>query len=199
MAKVRAFVAIELDPALREALGAVEDDLKRQTDLPVRWVRPEAIHLTLKFLGGVDVDLLDEIEGRLKAAADRTKPFQIRLGGLGGFPSLQRPSVLWIGVTGDVDPILALQEEIEAELESLDVPRESRQFHPHLTLGRVRAGRRAGGRPDTAALAQAVGAPTAEQLVEGISLMKSSLTPEGARYTRLAFVNLGTGLSASEP
>ena len=198
MAKVRAFVAIELDSALHTALAAAQDAL-RQADLSVRWVRPEGIHLTLRFLGGIEADLVQEIEGRLKAVASRSSPFRIQLGGLGGFPSLERPSVLWIGVVGEVELLSMLQVGLEAELEPLGFPKEGRPFHPHLTLGRVRARRRSGGRRGAAGLAEAVGTPTGEQLVEGISLMKSSLTPDGARFTQLAFANLTTGLSAPEP
>lgn len=199
MAKVRAFVAIELDASLRTALAVAQDALRRQVSLSVRWVRPEGIHLTLQFLGSIQADLLKAIEGRLEAVAGRSSPFRIQLGGLGGFPSLERPSVLWVGLAGEVDLLSTLQARLETELESLGLPKEGRPFHPHLTLGRVRTGHRAGGRPAASGLAQAIGTPIGEQLVERISLMKSSLTADGARYTQLAFANLATGLSAQEP
>lgn len=186
--RVRAFVAIELDRELQEGLGRVQQRLKRVAGAGVRWVRPEAIHLTLKFLGDVETARLAQVCDAMGQAAGRARPFRLRLGAVGAFPSLRRPRVLWAGVEGDLDALQLVQGELDAALQVVGFPREERPFVPHLTLGRVRPGATLESR-DADWDAAAPEGPQAEQRVQGISLIRSDLRPDGPLYTRLALAH----------
>ena len=157
----------------------------------VRWVDPEGIHLTLKFLGDIEPALVEDVLRAMEQAASGTAPFQLHLDGLGVFPNLRRPRVLWAGVGGDMDALGALQEKVEAAMEGLAFPRERRAFSPHLALGRVRdtisavARQRVGGLVSQGSLDGADPWP-----VNAVHLMRSNLTPDGAVYTSLGSVSL---------
>ena len=186
MMKVRAFIAVEMDAALERGLAEVQRRLKEQVDLPVRWIRTEGIHLTLKFLGDVDAGEIERIEQGLARATASVRPFWISLGRVGGFPSLAKPRVLWVSLEGDLEALAECQRRVEAEMKGLGFPAEERAFQPHLTLGRVRQGGPRGAGLDPARLAGLGDLPEVRQRVEGVSLMRSELKPTGAAYTRLA-------------
>jgi 2'-5' RNA ligase len=106
----------------------------------VAWVPAANLHLTLRFLGSIGDELVEGVTGACKRVAARHAPIEARAGGLGAFPSLQKPNVLWVGV--EAPPALgALQREVEAAMVELGLPREERPYHPHLTAGRVKEGR----------------------------------------------------------
>jgi RNA 2',3'-cyclic 3'-phosphodiesterase len=135
---VRLFVALEIPSAVRENLAALIDELRR-TDSTTskhgpRWVRPENLHVTLKFIGHVDAAKLDLICTALSQARF-DPPVDIEFRGLGFFPSEKRPRVLWVGIKGSLN-LAALANEIDQRLEPLGVARETREFTPHLTLVR---------------------------------------------------------------
>ena len=192
---VRSFVAIDLPQTLRDRLGELSSRLaKRVPPGSVRWVRPESIHLTLKFLGEVSSESLSQAEGLVRQAASPASPFSLEVGGLGCFPNPRRPRVLWVGVREASGTLAALQEALEAGFERLGYRREARGFNPHLTLGRVR-------QETGAAAAQAAGASVAneprpdlgEVAVDALCLFRSDLRSSGAVYTRLAEVPLRGG------
>ena len=200
MERVRTFIAIELEGPLRKRLAEVQEQLEAQ--MPpglVRWVKPESIHLTLKFLGGVPAARLGEIGEGLERACRGFAPFAFQVTGLGCFPNFRRPTVVWVGVEEPEGTLARLQEAVEREMARLGFPPEGRAFTPHLTLGRTR--RQAGSR----ALRQ-VGelikntplGKLGEIKVEAISLMRSDLLPTGAVYTRLKLVPLGCALREVE-
>lgn len=195
MAKLRAFIAVELGEALRRALGEVQAHVRAAVDLPVRWVEPEKAHLTLKFLGDIDEGQVEAIVSAMADIASQAQPMTVALGDVGGFPTLARPRVLWVGLRGDVGPLTDLQQALESRLESLGFAAEGRPFAPHLTLGRVRGGDRSRHLEEAAGLA--ADAPTAEavQRVDRISLMQSTLRAQGPEYRSLRSVILGAGLS----
>ncbi len=133
--QLRLFVACELPGEMRDALGAIQEDLRRQGAGRLRWVRPEGIHITLKFLGEVEETRVEAINSALAAAIE---PFELsvrpsRVGSFGG----ARVRVVWIGLEGDVDGLAALAGRIDAALAPLGFPRERRPFAAHLTLARV--------------------------------------------------------------
>lgn len=195
MAKLRAFIAVELGEALRRALGEVQAQVRAAVDLPVRWVEPEKAHLTLKFLGDIDEGQVEAIVSAMADIASQAQPMTVALGDVGGFPTLARPRVLWVGLRGDVGPLTDLQQALERRMESLGFAAEGRPFAPHLTLGRVRGGDRSRHLEEAAGLA--ADAPTAEavQRVDRISLMQSTLRAQGPEYRSLRSVILGAGLS----
>ena len=139
---MRTFVAIELTDGCRRALARAAD-IVRPIAPGVRWVRPEAIHLTLKFIGDLpEADLPDAI-GCLEAAAEGVGPFAMALSGLSGFPPRGTPRVIHVGIGEPTGTLAALQKAVDRGLSGkLRIPRERRRFTPHVTLGRVRDRRR---------------------------------------------------------
>jgi len=185
---IRAFVAANLDPGLKAALAQVQDRLKA-TRADVGWVRPENLHLTLKFLGQVEESRISAIGEAVADAATGCGPVHLVFQGLGAFPSPRAARVVWIGVSHGAEALAELQARIEAGLEKLGFAREARPFSAHLTLGRVRgpAHREQLARALTGATAE----PLGEMVLDRIELMRSNLNAGGARYTILHSFPLG--------
>jgi 2'-5' RNA ligase len=188
---LRLFVAIELPGEVRAALNDLEHELQRHPGLnALLWVRPEGIHITLKFLGERPADHQPPIDTAVKRAVEGIQPFELRLGRLGTFGG-SAPRVLWVDVEGDTETLKRLQSQVERELRPLGFPTEKRDFAPHLTLARVQPERsRSVAQPLQAAIAQTA-APAAVIPVREIVLMKSDLRPTGAVYTQLLAAPLG--------
>lgn len=182
---LRLFVAIELPGEVRTALNDLQHELQRQPGLnALRWVRPEGIHITLKFLGERPADHRMPIDVAVQNAVAGIPPFDLRLGRLGTFGD-NAPRVLWIDVEGDIETLQRLQSQVERELRPLGFPTEKRPFSPHLTLARIQPER---SRSVAAALQRTIAEaapPTAVIPVRQIALMKSDLRPTGAVYTQL--------------
>jgi len=139
MEKIRTFIALTLPDGAREALGAVSQELAPQVpEKSVKWVTPERIHLTLRFLGDTAVDKLDDVAKGLDTVAAASAPFTLHLDQLGCFPNERRPRVIWVGVRGATEEAAALKGAIDRMLAPLGWEPEKRSFHPHLTLGRVK-------------------------------------------------------------
>jgi len=176
---VRVFVALNLPDAVRRALWDATTEL-RDGSYPIRWVRPEGLHLTLKFLGEVEDGRQPELEGALRRAVAGAKALPLALGGFGVFPDFRRPRVVWVGIAPD--PALELlQHGTEREFGPLGFAPEGRAFRPHLTLGR--AGRDARAR-DFEGFEGALAAMRFEEtvVVETLDLMRSTLERGGAVY-----------------
>lgn len=186
MDRIRAFIAVELNAAARESVARVMSDLRAAAGDGVRWVRPEGVHLTLKFLGDIDTGSVPAISGALDRCAAPSQPFTLILEGVGAFPNLRRPRVVWVGLGRELEPLMELQQSVEGELEALGFARERRAFTPHLTLGRVRDGAT---QQQLRALSEAVAGASVERdahvPVRELALMKSDLRPTGAVYTQL--------------
>jgi 2'-5' RNA ligase len=184
---VRLFVAICLPETLRPEAFEAMAPLRRVAP-SVRWVQPDTLHITLKFLGQVPDSRAPEVKHSLRRAARGIPAFPLQLGGVGAFPNLRRPRVFWLGAQAAA-LLLQLQASVEDHIEPLGFPREARPFHPHVTLGRVG--------PDAPA-AQLVEAERAAGLVvyepimrvQSVELMESRTTPGGARYGVLERVPL---------
>ena len=182
----RLFVAVELPEEWRRALGRLQEGLRARGLAGLRWVRPEGVHLTLKFLGGVPVPHVPRIEAALRAAVVEPPDLELRLGAPGTFGG-PRPRVLWVGVTGDVPELAALQRRVEAALAPLGFAPEGRPFTPHLTLARVPEGAAPALRRAVAQATADIRPPRAPAFrVRSVSLMESHLRPGGAVYVRRA-------------
>ncbi len=201
---IRAFVAIELPQDVLDVLSVTQEQLRGHLGRAaeaVRWVRVEGIHLTLQFLGSVPEASVGDISRAMLAGSEQVGPFALSLSGLGAFPSPRRPRVIWVGVTGGERALAALhtlQAGVARELSALGYAPD-KQFHPHLTLGRVREDAKPAELAAIAdAVAKGVGAPAPHAFrVDSVSLMQSTLQPGGAVYTRRASVKLDRG-SGSE-
>ncbi len=193
MEKLRLFIAIELPPEVKAGIKKVQDSLKSGHQQTAKWVDPESIHLTLKFLGYVESEKVEKITRCTRIAAVENRAFSLEIKSAGAFPTLTRPQVVWIGLAGAIEQLQKLQKDLESRVSPLGFPPENRPFTPHLTLARVR---------DTATLIerQKLGEKVAQTgslsgliiSVNSISLMRSQLTPRGAIYTRLAAIGLST-------
>jgi 2'-5' RNA ligase len=188
----RLFAALELPPELQHQLAALQNDLKAAAPpRSVRWVRPEGIHLTLKFYGDVAAERLPPLQAGLARAANAAEPavarFALAVEGVGVFPNAARPAVVWAGVKGALAPLQRLQAAVEAEALALGFKPEGRAYHPHLTLGRVNEGL-----PPEAvrrlmeAVGSARGRPVGGFTPDHLSLMNSALGAGGSVYTRLS-------------
>jgi 2'-5' RNA ligase len=184
---IRSFVAIDLPDAVKDELRAVSEQLDGQVPGgSVRWTRVSGIHLTLKFLGDVDEANLPEIEGTLAQVGQRHAPFTISVGGVGCFPNLKNPRVVWVGIQDETGILLALQRDVEKSLAPLGFEREKRAFHPHLTLGRTRRGIWSS---DQRRIGEIIAGAEVGELghirAESFGLIRSDLRPDGAVYTPL--------------
>ncbi len=184
---IRSFIAIELPGQVIEAIKKIQEDLCKYR-LNIRWVRPENIHLTLKFLGNISEEDVAPITGVLRIAADTTAPFHLRGQGIGIFPGISRPRVVWVGMSGDVEPLKQFQFNVEEGLEELGFPKEGRPFRAHLTLGRVK------GKLDKRILLEAIeqcgNFQSDSFTADSTILFRSDLRRNGAVYTKLAEVPL---------
>lgn len=182
MAPMRVFVAANIGPDIREALARLQAALRAGAPgADVGWVRPEGIHVTLKFLGEVAEERIPGVTDALRTALEGQGPFALRCRGTGAFPNLRRPRVVWAGIGSGGEELAGIQSRVEATLLPLGFPPEGRAFTPHLTLGRVRSPKH------TDLLARAIGRFEGEAfgeiVVDRIDLMRSELKPSGAVYS----------------
>ena len=180
---MRAFVAIF--PPLETRKETLASARTLPSEDRVRWIRPENVHLTLKFLGDVREENLDGLRAALGEVCAGYAPFDVVLAGLGAFPSARRAKVLWAGVGAGSYQLRSLATDVDAALAPLGFEHEKRPYVPHLTLGRVR------GRPVSLDLPSGAGGMGFR--VRQVELMESTLTPEGAIYETLGVFALERG------
>jgi 2'-5' RNA ligase len=184
--EVRAFVALELDARVRESIGELQARLRPRLG-GIRLVRPEGIHLTLRFLGATSPDQVETLRPLLAAAAAACPPADVLVAGLGTFPERGSPRVLWLGL--DVPAaVLDLQRAVERAARAAGFEREERPFRAHLTLGRWR---------DRAPRPELPLAELGPTRPETLVLFRSDLRPEGAVYAPMAVLPLGRSLDVA--
>lgn len=182
--KLRVFLAVELSLGLRRKV--VELQYQLRAGLPkVNWVPPESLHLTLKFLGYVDAPMVDQILTAIEPIRTSQPPFTLEVKGVGVFPHLRRPRILWVGCSGDMPALLTLVSRIEGALEPLGFPPEDKPYFPHLTLARINHNNtQVGG-----ALTQSGFLEQSQTLgifhIDRITLFRSEVSQSGAEYTAL--------------
>jgi 2'-5' RNA ligase len=184
---LRLFVACELPQAARDALARLQEELRAQGAGRLRWVRPQGIHLTLKFLGDVPGGKVGAVKEALAAAIRSPFSLNLRLERVGSFGGRQRLRVVWVGLEGDTEELARLAAMVEEALGPLGFPRERRPFSPHLTLARVPDNFGVEERRRLADLLEGFQpSPLPSLTVSEVSLIQSFLEPTGARYQRLA-------------
>ncbi len=181
---VRTFIALQLSDALEENILALVGEL-RGRGVRASWAKPSTMHLTLRFLGDVEEDMIEDVVAAVGAAAHDVPGFTMTTNSLGAFPSSRRPRVLWVGVD-PVEELYALHEGVERELASIGFQREHRRFHPHITLGRMRDP----GAESLTGLLETLQAPCESVAVREVRIMKSTLKAGGAVHEQLAAVPL---------
>lgn len=184
---VRLFVAINLPEdekrRLADAIGTLAS-----YELPVRWVAADSLHITLKFLGDVAESHIASVQAALQRAIRSHRRFDVALEGLGAFPSLSRPNIFWIACR-DADAVAEIQKDVEKQLEHIGFRPEARPYRAHVTIGRVKSG---GSIRDRSLMDRMVAGfrYKAEFPVASADLMRSHLSPRGARYEVVARMEL---------
>ncbi|WP_024822948.1 RNA 2',3'-cyclic phosphodiesterase [Aminobacterium mobile] len=186
---IRAFVCIEIPEEERKKIASVLSLLKKEYP-NLKWVAPSGLHVTLKFCGELQEDQLQLFSSSLKKSLAQavTKPFQIRLGSIGGFPSLRSPRVLWVGVSEGAPVLEELKNIVETSGFSAGLEKEERPFHPHLTLARIRYGK--GVPQELEERLKKIDFSGLRWEAHQMILMQSQLRPEGPFYTPLETYSL---------
>lgn len=194
---LKVFLGVELCLDLCQKVGELQHQLRNI--LPnVHWICPESIHLTLKFLGNVDTVMVERVLTALEPLRKSQPPFTLEIQGLGVFPHIRRPRILWIGCTGDISALLKLVFEIEGVLNPLGFPPEEKPYYPHLTLARIKHDNSRVGDVLTHSglLEQPQNFGTLR--VDRITFFRSDVSQFGAEYTALgtvAFNRVGSSSS----
>jgi RNA 2',3'-cyclic 3'-phosphodiesterase len=189
---LRLFIAIAIPEGVKAKIEGAQAELRRALpDCNARWTRPEQFHLTLKFLGDVEESRVDALGESIRAACPGFTPLHLRAEGVGCFPDLRRPRVLWTGVRDEAGQLLRLQEAVALATHDFTSEQKEERFTGHVTLARFK-----GIRPTEAkVLGSAVPAMAnrlfGEWTAHRIELMRSELLPQGARHLTLAAIALG--------
>jgi 2'-5' RNA ligase len=185
---LRTFLALETDPHvikhIMELISPIQDKLKG-----IRWVGPSNIHLTLKFFGDTTIDQRRQIIEELKPIAGRQRIMNLEAARMGCFPNVRNPRIVWIGLTGDVEPLEGLYREVEDGMARLGWEQEERPFTPHLTIGRQRKDHREKDMPYY--IEKLENESFGKWTVDRMVLFKSLLTREGAIYTPIEILPFG--------
>ena len=186
---MRLFIALNIPKKQRTRIHRAARSL-REEDMPVRWIEPDDFHITLKFLGEVRREHVGRIEDAMVKVAASTKSFSTNLTGFGAFPTIRRPSVIWLGV-GATPELRCLKQDLEWTLGNVGFGAETRAFHPHVTLGRADSGGGAGAFRGLDTLMAGMSFE-GDLKVHTLDLMRSQLSRRGAAYSVLSSVKLAS-------
>jgi 2'-5' RNA ligase len=189
---VRLFVAVEIEAAAARQVAAMQDELRRRAaalapSSRITWVPPERLHLTVRFIGEVDEPRAATLAAALQPPLS-IEPFDLAVSGVGAFPGSGLVRVVWVGLSGAIDALHAVEHEVSARLAECGVPREDRAYRPHLTLARVRE---AGGLRAKPLLEGFETRQFGRSRVDAITLFQSRLSPKGPTYVVLQQTSLG--------
>ncbi len=186
MAATRAFIAFETPEIVKKRIIEIQEELKK-IDSDTRWETADKFHVTVKFLGDVKDAILPEVLHAVDTILGGCSPFEVSYSGIGGFPNLHHPRVLWIGCKNPDGKLQPLKDALDAGLAPWGFEREQRAFHPHITLGRIKSDR--GLKYLTPILEKLTFEPH-EATINGMNVMKSILRPQGAQHTVLRTIAL---------
>lgn len=183
---VRLFVACEVPDEVKEAIGKTIEGLRKKSGPAVRWIKPEGVHVTLKFLGEVPVKKLPAVKLAIQEAVVGHSPFELEFSNIGTFGGREGLRIMWVGIAGDVLRLEALVRAVNAALAVVGFEPERRPFRPHLTLGRVRDEIGTRHRAEIEVAVGKTDVPGVSWRTSQVSLMRSKLGPGGASYEVLA-------------
>ncbi len=189
MEDIRAFIAVELPEPIKKELTELKARL-RVKKYPAKWVQPENMHLTIKFLGDISTNSIPNIREVMEEAVLYVSPFKLGVSGVGVFPNMRRIQIIWAGVNGELSNLIEIQKKLDSGLEKLGFVPESRPFTAHLTLARMRDEASPGEREIAAKLIGTTQFEASDFQVDAIHLIKSELKREGPVYTRVLSVPL---------
>jgi len=179
---IRAFIAIKLPEKITVSISKIQEGL-RSYGFKVKWVRPENIHLTLKFLGNIDRADTEKVGSAISESVKTYAPLSLIAKGIGVFPNIKRPRIVWTGVAEQRNRLAGLQRHLDDHLESIGFQREKRPFKGHLTIGRVK--QRIDSNRLMEAMKECAKFESEAFIINEIVLFKSELNPTGAVYTQL--------------
>lgn len=184
---IRCFVAIEIPVQVQSVFEKIQNELRTEIG-KASWTKIGKFHLTLKFLGDIKKDSISDVCNAIDKVAIKQRPFSLEFGGIGTFPNLSRPRVLWIGLKQGIKITTGLSKYINNALSHCDVKSDER-FHPHVTLARLRQSMNLRGYVDLFEEYQTI--QNTSMAVDEITLVKSELHPNGAIYTPISRFHLG--------
>ena len=184
---VRTFIAVDLDSSLKGKVMDIQSRLEKSTNYVLKLVEPENLHITLKFLGDVDEGRLERIFHAVRETLSGINPFKIMLRGVGAFPSIRRPEVIWIGLGEGADNLVRIMTALESSLAKIGFPREKREPVPHLTIARVK-------KPSKNGISSLLESLSDVEIgfmeVSNVKVKSSTLTPSGPIYRDLTVISL---------
>ena len=167
---------------IRNELIRLQSELKKSLKGNISWVEPENIHLTLRFLGQVNNEQLDEIKKIVQETAKKIKRFNMDLGVIGAFPDVSYPRILWVGINFGFNELNEINAELEDKLETINFAVGEKYFHPHLTIARIKSLEGENMLPE---ITQKIHPKQLAETVDKLVIVQSELTPQGAKYTEL--------------
>ncbi|HNY51676.1 MAG TPA: RNA 2',3'-cyclic phosphodiesterase [Smithella sp.] len=181
---IRAFLAIEPPKNILQEITRLQDKLKREISGRLSWTRPQGQHLTLKFFGDISREDINHISAAVQKRTVVEQKLNLQIEKLGVFPDARRPRVLWCAVAGDVERLINLQKKLDGDFTAIGFPVEDRSFKAHLTLARIKDPRDITGMSE--ALKKYDSFQAGEFIADKLFLFQSTLSPQGAIYTKLA-------------
>jgi 2'-5' RNA ligase len=184
---VRLFIALELTPVVRQSVQQTLEDIRHHfSSRSVRWVPPQNIHLTMKFLGDTDISQIEAVSDGLHQAIANFGTLEIDVADIGCFPNAKRPRIIWLGLNDRSGHLMAVRDSIETQIAPLGFPTEKRKFSPHLTVGRMRRGMESRQLSDIGQTVSRLKVGHVDTWTsEFVSLIQSELLPSGAEYSTL--------------
>jgi len=189
--EIRAFIGLEINAGIRNELTRIQNELKTRINSGISWVKPDNIHITLRFLGNIKPEAIASLTQIIENICQKTKRFEINLGALGVFASFTRPRVIWVSIDNGLEQLKIIHQHLTEQLKTIGLEPEAQIFHSHLTLGRVKFLK------NNQLLKDAFQNITCDNsllsLTDKLILFQSRLSPQGAIYRRIAESNFLSG------